>query len=429
MPLAMLAPYLLAVSRAINIATRSAEGGKGDEIFESFSPHFDATQLTPPQFLIVSSITERKIVYAQLKNFKSLTGRTYALIDSGLESPMGIAVDRDRGALYVADPGAGSIFRYRLVVQDADDPKDMKLNTDGTQVTILQDVSVKWVTVNVDGDVLYSDEGSNTIGKIPEATIALLAEGSYRAADLSFVSEKAMEASQASVLQQEMKMPVDAPPTDAPSIPLNVYTLYEGKVNPHVSVPGGIVSDGLNIYWTNRFNGTNVGSAVMGEVDPKLDGPVGNGSSELPAFPTVVLAKNTDEAFGIAKCSSVLLFSSNSSGVGRVYGLVEGSGSVFGIIPDLAEPRGLVWDGDQTVFVADMAANSVWSFACGRLIAGAPKTEAAVLTGAFGVALLSKKDKGWSFNKSDAHSLHGVKPGGGLLLFLLVWLVARAASP
>jgi len=33
-----------------------------------------------------------------VRNFKATTGRTFALIDSGLSEPQGLALDHDRGA-------------------------------------------------------------------------------------------------------------------------------------------------------------------------------------------------------------------------------------------------------------------------------------------------------------------------------------------
>ena len=49
-----------------------------------------------------------------MRNFKATTGRTFALIDSGLLQPMGLALDHDRGALYVADASARKILRFHV---------------------------------------------------------------------------------------------------------------------------------------------------------------------------------------------------------------------------------------------------------------------------------------------------------------------------
>eukprot|EP00438_Fugacium_kawagutii_P023689 Skav218409 [mRNA] locus=scaffold1349:121385:127888:+ [translate_table: standard] len=72
-----------------------------------FNPTFVAPQLTPKQFLIISSASEQKIVYTELKNFKATTGRTFALIDSGLSEPQGLALDHDRGACLSSEQWGG----------------------------------------------------------------------------------------------------------------------------------------------------------------------------------------------------------------------------------------------------------------------------------------------------------------------------------
>lgn len=372
-----------------------------------FVTQFGAPQLTPLQFLIVSSPRERKIVYTALQNFKSRTGRTYALIDSGLADPRGIALDRERGALYVADLGAKKIFRYRLIVTGAN-----KMTTDGIQVTVIQDAQVEWVAVDVSGDIFYSDQGAKTINRIPEATLALLAAGEYQAGDLTFVSAKQQgNTSAALALQETTKAGVEEPPADA--APLKVFRMYEGSVNPHVTLPKGLATDGLHLFWANGIRGESAGAAVKGEVNPKQ-------GSNPPTFLATALANNTNEAFGIAKSSNMVLFTSNSSGIGSVYGVMEGSSHVTHFVANLAEPRGLVWDGDQTVYVADQAANAVWSFPVGRLIDDAPLTKSVALNGAFGVALLSERDPAFSIAQAGAHGLHG-ESTLCMAMMLLAW--------
>ena len=67
-------------------------------------------------------------------------------------------------------------------------------------------------------------------------------------------------------------------------------------------------------------------------------------------------------------------------------------GSAVEIATGLKEPRGLVWDRDYTVFVADQAQSAVFSFPSGRSMRNAPLTKAVEFSAAYGVALLSDED-------------------------------------
>lgn len=387
-----------------------------------FVPEFVAPQLTPPMYLIISSPSLGKIVYTPMKNFKSRTGRTYALIDSGLAEPRGIAVDRERGALYVADPGAGRIYRYRLIVSDAGYPGKVQLATDGVQVTIAEGVQAVWVAADISGDVFYSDPTAKTVNRIPARTISQLCDGEGQSNELQFVSEKQLEAASAVEVQEELtgeSEEEDKPITGG----MKIYTVYEGKVNPRVSVPAGLASDGLHLFWANGVKAKSAGSVCRGMVKPKQVQRTGKGG-EPPMFPAQLLANNTDEAYGVAKSSNMVLFSSNRSGIGSVYGIAEGSRHVTEFVSTLAEPRGMVWDGDQTVFVADQAAHKVWSFPVGRMVNNAPLTLSVALEGAFGVALLSQLDPGY-LAAVQAGAL-GLRGGAALPPILLALLAAAA---
>jgi hypothetical protein len=124
----------------------------------------ETPQLTSKEFLIISSPHLHKVVYTSLKNFGSTFGRTYALIDSGLSEPCGIALDPLRGHLYVADRGVKKIFRYSVFVQHDTDRHGLvaySLTTDNTRLTILSGHVVEWVAVDHNGDVFYSATDTN----------------------------------------------------------------------------------------------------------------------------------------------------------------------------------------------------------------------------------------------------------------------------
>lgn len=358
---------------------------------------FVAPRMTPLQWIIASSPTERKISYTELKNFKSTDNTMHALVDSGLGEPVGIALDRDRGNLYVADRMAQKIFRYDLLVEEDHEwggETNYRLVVGGMRLTILAGRNVSYVAVDVSGDVFYSDESSNSVNRITQQVMNDIAAGIYIAEDLQVVSEKTQEATGSQAVSTNMlTVATDASTTDPPDTQPQILSIYEASVNPHVSRPGGVWSDGLNLFWTNQVNGTGAGSCMRGEVDPQP--PMLMAAGDQPAaFPTATLSNISAVSHGVTKSNNFVFFSASDEGSGVVYGLsaLDG-GTAYSFATGLGEPRGLVWDGDMTVYVADTAAGEIWSFPIGRLIDQAPLTQTVAFNGAWGVALLSAEDE------------------------------------
>lgn len=356
---------------------------------DSIVPTFYAPQLTPLQFLFISSPDQGKIVYTELRNFQSTTGRTFPLVDSGLGQPCGLAFDHKRGSLYVADRQFQKIFRYSVYV-DQSGPSAM-LATDGVQITVLENTPVQWVAVDPAGDVIYSDSVAKTINKIPANTVQLLASGEISAAQLLPISLADQQA-QAKITTAQNSNSSGAAQSSASDSTLpqaNILVLYEAKSNPSVVAPAGIATDGNHLYWANSAGGTSGGAAVRGEVHPRrlIQLPGVN----APTFPSVSLTNATDSAQGVVRSNKMLFFSSNASGNGAVYGVTE-AGQSFAFVQGLSSPTGLAWDGDQTVFVADTAASTVYSFPIGRIADNMPLTRSVVFRGAMGLALLSVQD-------------------------------------
>eukprot|EP00927_Polykrikos_kofoidii_P054562 TRINITY_DN48971_c0_g1_i1.p1 TRINITY_DN48971_c0_g1~~TRINITY_DN48971_c0_g1_i1.p1 ORF type:complete len:443 (-),score=65.44 TRINITY_DN48971_c0_g1_i1:188-1516(-) len=389
---------LCAGVRAASVAkARSSSKTSGETDAQSSSPwvpQFFAPQITPTQFLFISSPQLGKVVYTQLKNFKSLHGRTFALIDSGLEEPCGIAFDRDRGHLYVADRAQKKIFRYFVLLhqsKDRDGLTHYRMETDGIRLTILSGHDVEWVAVTRSGDVFYSDQASKDINKITSETMDMLGTGTVQAEDLLVISEKVQEAQSSSAVAATMNSDADIV-TDAPAPQAHILSIYESAINPHVSTPAGIASDGLRLYWANKAEGKTSGSVVQGSVNPISPPVVASGNSPVP-FPAKALSNVTDAAYGVAKSASMVLFSCDTgvSG-GSVRGVPQSGDEVYEFAVGLSQPRGLVWDGDNTVFAADQGSNTVWSFPIGRLMNNVPITKTVEFTGAFGLALLQEGD-------------------------------------
>jgi len=160
------------------VQTRSSNAG----------PDFSAPAIAPRQFLMVSSPSEKKVVWTTLQNFESSDGRTFALIDSGLDEPKGLAFDHKRGHLYIADSGAKKIFRYTIIVDLSGDTPN--LSTTGVRLTITQGHAVEWVTCDDDGNLFYTAPDTNNINKIPAEVMRGVANGEFPPSVLQIVSEK-----------------------------------------------------------------------------------------------------------------------------------------------------------------------------------------------------------------------------------------------
>lgn len=348
-------------------------------------------QITPLQFLFISSPTLRKIVYVQLRNFHAVGNMGLPLIDSGLVEPCGLAFDGVHGGLYVADRGQQSIIRYAVrVKRDSADPS-RRIVEAGQGVVVLQGRDVEWVSVDVRGDVFYSDPINNNIGRIPLSTINELAFGTTSAELLSFVSMKDVQAgaSGSSAANQTAQATLHATPAAIHILdqPRTVYVLYEGSVNPNVGTPGGVASDGRHLFWTNTNGGLESGTVCTGDLAPQLATP---GADHYEAR---ALGNNSDHGYGLAKTNLMVVFTASSgANTGGVYGVYDsGAGGVQAFSTSMSQPRGIAWDGDGTVYVADAGSGKVHSVPVGRLMNNAPMEDVIDFSGAYGLALINSE--------------------------------------
>jgi len=362
-----------------------------------------APGVDPLQFLIISSPTQKKVAWTTLQNFASSDGRAFPLVSSGLNEPKGLAIDHANGWLYVADSGANKIFRYTILTDmSAGKPT---LVTSGVRVTVSEGHPVEWLTLDKDGNMFYTAPDTNNINKISAVTLAKMGDRGTRATDLVIVSERTLEdqsmlkgtipQEERNALQQGVML-ADKPP-EAP----NIYSFYEASINPHVSLPTSIWADGADLYWTNGQAGKTAGTIVKGEANPRSH--VGfHGSAP---FPTTAITNISDGAFGLAKTNQFMFFSQNGPAprTGLVTGLIMGTNIKIDVTSRLVRPRGLAWDQDQTVYVADEDEGTVWSFPAGRLTANMPLTKTVHLDGAYGMAIFSSKDQAFSANQRDVN--------------------------
>jgi len=346
-------------------------------------------QLTPTEFLLISSASERKVVYTQLANFKSTTGRTYALIDAGLEEPRSISFDPANSALYVADKGARRIYRYNILLRRAEDDDRrtvLSLSTDGMRTTVVEGHEVEWLVVGRDGSLLFSDLTSRSVNKIEQLVLQGISEGALTSKDLSLVYEDQLEkAERGSIAAMDVES----------SRPRILMMYMEGRCPQVSSVPAGVATDGVHLYWGNAASSLTSGSLAMGQTTPQLLPSRKEASTGgAKRFPAAMLANNTDVTYGVLRTGTMVLYSSRDArtGEGVIYGVDANSLSqqAFPLVTGLGDPRGMVWDGENTAFVGDQASGAVWSFPGNRK--SPPVSRVVDFSGAFGVALARAGD-------------------------------------
>merc|ERR1719238_2037392 len=117
-------------------------------------------------------------------------------------------------------------------------------------MTILSGHLVEWVAVDRSGDVFYSATDTNNINKITAGVMKNLGDGLFDAKSLRVVSEKDQEAEAASNAQDDMDT-LTKTVTDAPPPAQEILSMYEANINPYVTVPAGVATDGIRLIWAN----------------------------------------------------------------------------------------------------------------------------------------------------------------------------------
>jgi len=288
-------------------------------------------------YLIISTPRSGKIQYVKLPANGDLSGATpRTLIETGLKHPQGLAIDHKRKRLFVADPDVQKIFAYQI--QESGDT----LSTDGRQTVISEKAESRWVAVDGLGNVFFSDEPKSQILKIDMARI----------------------------LRGNTKAEI----------------IYSGQELSQVSRPGGVAVDNFHVFWSNKRFGTKAGAIVKGS--EVLD------TSSLLENNIAVLAANTPKSYGVCLALNNVFFTDSEK---HIYGVKKSGGPVVEVSSVLKSPRGCVWDGDGTVFVADRAQGAVFSFP-GNMhrITGADVTKAFDIEDAFGLAFLSSATRACS---------------------------------
>jgi hypothetical protein len=349
-------------------------------------------------YLLISTPNNGKVQYVKVPMNGDLSGQKPQTLIEGLQHPMGLALDHKRKRLLIADPDAvgspGKILLYQLVVNGG------TLSTDGQPpVAVSDNAGSRWVAVDGLGNVFFSNEDKSEILKIP--------------------------------IEKMLTLPSEAEPIYGPSFQ-------------QVKEPGGVAVDNFHVFWTNKALGTQSGTVVKGS-ENITPGTASGGSTtgtaetgdagaednqlvqdmaqaqsfhirrhshrhrakEEPQENPVseetqneyikVLAQNSDKSYGICIALNNVFFTDETP-TGHIYGVKKTGGSVATVNSGLVKPRGCVWDGDGTVFVADKGQNAIFSFP-GNMhrITQAEVTKVLDVEDPTGLVFLSSASRTWPF--------------------------------
>lgn len=329
-------------------------------VVAAFAYFTDVVQARPAsdKFLLMSAPRSSQIAYSKissrvgLKRGRAALGPVKILVNFGLVHPQGIAIDSRRGRLLVADPDSKKIFAYSLRVQG-----DAELVV-GTQEVVADNVEARWVTLDSNGNMFFSDEGHNKIFFMTVASV----ENATKSVEL----------------------------------------LQEGSSTMSVSAPGGIAVDNFATYWVNKRIGTQSGSVVRAPLTVHQRRRALQLSQVVPGIEK--LASNTDKSYGVCLAMDNIFYSQPES---ILYGVKKpGRPGQNRSAPQLVSdrfrnPRGCVWDGDGTLYVADRGANAIYSFASNMQKIGATDiTFEGQFEDAFGLAIYRVDYDQHSFSSS-----------------------------
>jgi len=151
--------------------------------------------------------------------------------------------------------------------------------------------------------------------------------------------------------------------------PVNLYT---GGSTSSVSGPSGVsgASGSGIVYWTNTVSGTSKGSVVAGDITTGT---------------TTTLASNIDMAHGVCVSQNNVFYTADAK---SMYAVKRSGGAVVEVASSFGKPRGCVYDGDGTVYVADKLHGKVYTVPANmENLLAVDAGEAADAMDAYGVAL------------------------------------------
>lgn len=344
-------------------------------------------------FLFISAPSSGAIYFSRLldameqsRNAK-MTSKKLAGVET-IKEPHGLAVDSLRRILYAVDGNGGTPELYASKIYHRHDgtvaseaPKKLATGITGD-----------WVAVDVRGTVFYVIDNQIVSMNITTVTNKLDGPGGLDEAVATVATDtvadtvETVDTAEAAVsfLQLATRAdpePVDTADTTASTVTAKANTeakvLYDGGSNKAVSMPRGIAVDGYRMFWANAENGEQDGSVILG-----YENPVG-----APAI--TALDKTLASAHGVCLTPSRVFFTDEEA---NLFSTKVNGGPMSTVTSKLQKPRGCVFDGDGTVFVADAGDNKVLSFAGAGAELGARRMSVSLtdITGPFGLAVFHK---------------------------------------
>lgn len=289
----------------------------------------------------------------------------------GLETipePRGLAVDSLRKILYIVDGNAGQ--GSKLYAARIYDGKHGSVSCEAP-VLIAENLASHWVAVDFRGKVFFVSGN-----QIWSATVALV----MRKLDggSAVVSDSTNEDS-GDAAQPESTI-VTGNNEANPFLAKGFEMVYNGDGVSSINVPHGLAVDGYRLFWSNGENGKQDGTIVSG-----LESPMGGTDVSK-------IATNLPAAFGVCITPQRVYYTDAEA---NVFSTKVNGGPVVTVTDKLQKPRGCVFDGDGTVFIADSGAKNIVSFAGAAAELGPRKLSLALgdIDAPFGLAvLLGKRD-------------------------------------
>jgi sugar lactone lactonase YvrE len=246
------------------------------------------------------------------------------LTNQGLTQPTGLAVwhGKEDATLYVADTAQQRIFKYPIwgtVQFDTDDPSNYGSVQAGEQTTVLAFVpNVYGLALDGFGNLYYATT-DGIVGWLSADT-------------------------------KDGKNFIPALGTN-PTVPWNTI-LYTSSNQQSVAQPASLAADNFYVYWANQDNGQTAGTVVKA-----LEKNVGKLAATYPDFPKAV-AKNVAKAKGVCIARNNVFYTAEQR---FLFAVKASGGSVVEVTNLFNGPRGCTYDGDNTLFVADVEDNVVYS--------------------------------------------------------------------
>jgi sugar lactone lactonase YvrE len=324
---------------------------------------------------------ERKVSYVLLAGNK--VGEVEPLIDSGLSSPHGLTYDKKRSILYIADMGAEKIYSYRLNVKACGQWETCQspymLEVEGVQNLLVQDVKAAWLTLDSTGSLFFTDQETKSVNRLDRSVLLRLQAKELEASELVRNTQQALEAMERSAASADLQGEAKSRAANLlkKAKETSIESLYEADGDKHISLPSGILTDDVEVFWANQADGVAKGTVVSGLADMHL--PV----------ESVVVANRSNTAYGLAGTDGLLLFTDEKR---YLYGMKKIGGDIICLTDSLHTPRAIAWDGGQTAYVADAGGNSVYSLPVGFLAANQPLEHLLDIHNPFGLALIQSCD-------------------------------------